>query len=95
MSAGAHRDCTAFPLAELRAAAAWPGPAGAADAPDDGTVVYLWHDDLSVVTDPLVPGAPVLLPAAEAAAAPAWQRHCRQVLHVVNPAQQPNGGRGR
>jgi hypothetical protein len=95
MRAPTHRDCTAFRMADLRAGARWVergGPGPGPGAADDDSVIYVWHDDLSVVAGPLVPGGRVLLDAAAAARDSGWQRYCRQTLQLMTPAPQTDGG---
>jgi hypothetical protein len=73
--------CKAYHLADLRRFAGWvdTAPDGAEPLPDDA-VVYLW-DDLTVESNPVVPGERVLRDVVDED----WARFCRTELHFHIP----------
>lgn len=79
----AKQYCKAYHLADLRRFPGWTDRAGPDTAAlADNTVVYLW-DDLTVVTNPVVPDGGVL--AGMIRQDSDWERFCREELEFQVP----------
>jgi hypothetical protein len=73
--------CKAYHLADLRRFPGWVDNIEGGDGKlADDTVVYLW-DDLTVVTNPVVPGEGVLRDTVDEA----WKRFCDEELRFHVP----------